>query len=219
MRKGLEIGGILAGVVLIVFGVVAIVMGADGASTVHDSLAREQIVGTPDMTPDAVAKQVEEADLSTEPELPTCEVAGEQIDNGEKARCFAEYIRVHALEATGGYTYAQMGRFEAKPDTPKSELAEGGGTDSEEFAAIDPETEYFADNPEREVWVTATALSTALNASYMANRLSIFGIVVGVALLLTGVGFLVLVAGGAVRDPETVIGFLRRHRPNAGNRG
>jgi putative Mn2+ efflux pump MntP len=218
MRKGLEIGGILAGVVLIVFGVVAIVMGADGASTVHDSLAREQIVGTPDMTPDAVAKQVEEADLSTEPELPTCEVAGEQIDNGEKARCFAEYIRVHALEATGGYTYAQMGRFEAKPSTPKSELAEGGGTDSEEFAAIDPETEYFADNPEREVWVTATALSTALNASYMANRLSIFGIVVGVALLLTGVGFLVLVAGGAVRDPDTVIGFLRRHRPNAGNR-
>jgi putative Mn2+ efflux pump MntP len=218
MRKGLEIGGILAGVVLIAFGVVAIVMGADGASTVHDSLAREQIVGTPDMTPDAVAKQVEEADLSTEPELPSCEVAGEQIDNGEKARCFAEYIRVHALEATGGYTYAQMGRFEAKPDTPKSELAEGGGTDSEQFAAIDPETEYFADNPEREVWVTATALSTALNASYMANRLSIFGIVVGIALLLTGIGFLVLVAGGAVRDPDTVIGFLRRHRPNAGNR-
>jgi putative Mn2+ efflux pump MntP len=218
MRKGLEIGGILAGVVLIAFGVVAIVMGADGASTVHDSLAREQIVGTPDMTPDAVAKQVEEADLSTEPELPSCEVAGEQIDNGEKAHCFAEYIRVHALEATGGYTYAQMGRFEAKPDTPKSELAEGGGTDSEQFAAIDPETEYFADNPEREVWVTATALSTALNASYMANRLSIFGIVVGIALLLTGIGFLVLVAGGAVRDPDTVIGFLRRHRPNAGNR-
>lgn len=219
MRKGLEIGGILAGVVLIAFGVVAIVMGADGARTVHDSLAQEQIVGTPDMTPDTVAKEVGEADLASEPELPTCEVAEEKIDNGEKARCFAEYIRVHALEATGGYTYAQMGRFEAKPDTPKSELAEGGGTNSEEFAAIDPETEYFADNPEREVWVTATALSTALNASYMANRLSIFGIVVGIALLLTGVGFLVLVAGGAVRDPETVIRFLRRHRPNAGNRG
>jgi len=219
MRKGLEIGGILAGVVLIVFGVVAIVMGADGASTVHDSLAQEQIVGTPDMTPGAVAKEVEEADLSTAPKLPTCEVAEQRIDNGDRARCFAEYIRVHALEATGGYTYAQMGRFEAKPSTPKSELAEGGGTDSEEFAAIDPKTEYFADNPEREVWVTATALSTALNASYMADRLSVFGIVIGIALLLTGIGFLVLVAGGAVRNPETVLRFLRRRKPNADNRG
>ena len=73
-------------------------------------------------------------------DLPTCDVAGEAIDTGDEARCFAEYMRVHALEATGGYTYAQMGRFEAKPNTPKGELAEGGGTDNEEFAAIDPET-------------------------------------------------------------------------------
>ncbi len=43
----------------------------------------------------------------------------------------------------------------------------------------------------------------------MADRLSVFGIVIGIALLLTGIGFLVLVAGGAVRDPETVLRFLR----------
>jgi hypothetical protein len=202
VRKGLEIGGIVAGIVLIAFGVAAIVMGADGASTVKDSLGQEQIVGTPDMTPEIVAAEVEEADLPTEVDLPDCEVAGDEIDTGDEARCFAQYIRVHALEATGGYTYAQMGRFEAKPNTPKAELAEGGGTDNEEFAAIDPETEYFADNGEREVWVTATALSTALNASYMADRLSVFGIVVGIALLLTGIGFLVLVASGAVSRSE-----------------
>jgi hypothetical protein len=202
MRKGLEIGGVVAGIVLIAFGVAAIVMGADGTSTVHDTLAQEKIVGTPDMTPETVAEEVEEADLAVEPELPDCEVAGEEIDNGDKARCFAQYVRVHALESTGGYTYAQMGRFEAKPNAPESELAEGGGTDNEEFAAIDPETEYFASNPEREIWVTATALATALNASYMADRLSVFGIVIGVALLLTGIGFLVLVAGGSVRAPK-----------------
>ena len=40
--------------------------------------------------------------------------------------------------------------------------------------------------------VTATSLSTALNMSYMAERLAIFGIVVGVALLLTGVGLVIL---------------------------
>jgi len=215
MRKGLEIGGIIAAVVLIVFGVAAIVMGADGANTVHNSLAQEQIVGTPDMSPEGVAKEVEEAELPTEVDLPDCEVAEEEIDTGDKARCFAQYIRIHAIEATGGYTYAQIGRFEAKPNTPKAELAEGGGTDNEEFAATDPETGRPADNGIREVWVTATALATALNASYMADRLSVFGIVIGIALLLTGIGFLVLVASGAVRDPKTTLKFLRRGEDSA----
>jgi hypothetical protein len=207
VRKGLEVGGVIAAIVLIAFGVAAIAMGIDGGSTVEDNLAREQIVGTPDMTPETVAAEVEKAGLSGKIEdLPDCSVAEEPIDTGDEARCFAEYMRVHALEATGGYAYAQMGRFEAKPNTPKGELAEGGGTNSEEYAAINPETEYFADNGERDIWVTATALSTALNASYMADRLSLFGVVVGIALLLTGIGFAVLVAAGAVRHRESTPG-------------
>jgi hypothetical protein len=40
--------------------------------------------------------------------------------------------------------------------------------------------------------VTETALTTALNTSYMADRLGLFGIVVGIALLLSGIGFTVL---------------------------
>jgi hypothetical protein len=47
--------------------------------------------------------------------------------------------------------------------------------------------------------VTETALATALNMSYMAEQLALFGIVVGVALLLTGIGFVVLSLGGAIR--------------------
>jgi hypothetical protein len=215
MRKALEIGGVVAAVVLIAFGVAAIVMGFQGRDTVTTSLGQENIVGTPDMTPEAVAAEAKEAGLPQSVDLPTCEVAGDEIDSGDKARCFAQYIRIHALEATGGYTYAQMGRFEAKADTPKGELAEGGGTDNEQFAAIDPETSQPADNGTREVWVTATALETALNTSYMADQLSIFGIVIGVALLLTGIGFAVLVAGGAVRDPETALKFLRRRVPSS----
>ena len=38
-------------------------------------------------------------------------VAGEAIDNGTKARAFASYMRIHALEASGGLTYSQMPRF------------------------------------------------------------------------------------------------------------
>jgi hypothetical protein len=211
MRKGLEIGGIVAAVVLVAFGIAAIVMGANGKSTVEDSLTREQIVGTPDMSPSAIKGEVAGAGLAGKISLPSCTVAEQTVDNGDKARCFAQYMRVHSLLATGGYTYSQMGRFEALPNTPKSELAPGGGTENEKFAATDPETKLPVENGAREVWVTSTALSTALNASYMADRLSIFGIVVGIALLLTGIGFAVLVAGGAVRNPKTVLKFLRHH--------
>lgn len=205
MKKALEVGGVLASLVLIIFGVAAIVMGIDGANTVEDNLAQEQIVGTPDMTAEAVAAEVDEAGLSDQiGELPDCSVAEEEVDSGDDARCFAEYMRVHALEATGGYTYAQMGRFEAKENAPQGELAEGGGTDNEQFAVIDTESGRPADNGARDIWVTATALSTALNTSYMADRLSVFGIVIGIALLLTGIGFGVLVATGAIRDPHSM---------------
>lgn len=217
MRKGLEIGGVVAAVVLIAFGIAAIVMGASGKSTVEHSLSQEQIVGTPDMTPKEINAEVSGAGLAGKIDTPSCSVANEAIDNGDKARCFAQYMRVHALLATGGYTYSQMGRFEALPNTPKGELAPGGGTENEKFAPTDPETKLPVENGARQTWVTETALSTALNASYMADRLSIFGIVIGIALLLTGIGFAVLVAGGAVRNPDTVLKFLhaRRHHPTA----
>jgi hypothetical protein len=43
--------------------------------------------------------------------------------------------------------------------------------------------------------VTQTALATALNVSYMASALSLFSLIVGIALLLAGVGFVVLALG------------------------
>lgn len=213
MRRGLELGGIVAGVVLIAFGVAAIVMGANGGNTVTTELERQNIEGTPDMTPSAIKAEAQEAGLSPTVDLPSCEVAEQPVDSGESARCFASYMQIHALEATGGYTYAEMGQFEAKPGTPKGELSPGGGTSNEEFAAVDPKTGEPTENGARQVWVTETALATALNASYMADRLSLFGIVIGIALLLTGIGFLVLVAGGAVRNPDTMLKFMRSPKP------
>lgn len=214
MKKALEIGGVLASVALIAFGIAAIVMGIDGVDTVEENLAQERIVGTPDMTPAVIQEEVREAEIADIGlDLPDCDVADEEIDTGSDARCFAEYLRIHALEATGGFAYAQMGRFEAKPDTPQSELAEGGGTDNEQFAVVDEESGFPAANDARDIWVTETALSTALNASYMADRISVFGIVVGIALLLTGIGFGVLVATGAIRDPHAILRRRRRSEP------
>jgi hypothetical protein len=187
----MEWGGFAAGAILVVFGVVTIVMGFSGRSTVSDKLEQEKISGTPDMTPALTEKAIKEAKLKGV-NAPDCTVADKAIDSGPRARCFADYMRIHALEGTGGYVYSQMGRFEAKPGAPKAELAAGGGTDNEKFAAIDPKTKQPATNGARNVWVTETALATALNTSYMAERISTFGIVVGVALLLSGIGFIVL---------------------------
>jgi len=191
LRKLFEWGGFAAGAVLVTFGVVAIVMGFNGRSTVSDSLKLEKITGTPDMTPALIAKEAKEAGL-TGVSLPTKSVAGMSINSGDRARTFASYMRIHALEATGGYTYAQMGRFQAKPDAPKAELAVGGGTDNPQWALMDTATKQPVANGARNLWVTETALTTALNTSYMADRLGLFGIVVGIALLLSGIGFIIL---------------------------
>ena len=92
-------------------------------------------------------------------------------------------MRKHALEATNGRTYAEMGRFVDKS---------GKETNNEKLAAKDPKTGQPVENQARNIWVTETALSTALNVAYFAERVSVFSIVMGFALLLTGVGFLVL---------------------------
>ena len=192
MRKFFEWGGFAAGAILVAFGVVAIAMGFSGRATVADSLSLEKIVGSADMTPALIAKEAKDAGLTNVANMPTVDVAGKAIDNGTKARAFASYMRIHALEASGGFTYAQMGRFTALPNAPKAELAVGGGTDNPRFAMIDAASKQPVANGVRNLWVTETALTTALNTSYMADRLGLFGIVVGIALLLSGIGFIVL---------------------------
>src|SRR5579862_5175069 len=110
MRKFFEIGGLVAAAVLVVFGVVAIAMGINGRSTVNRSLSNEYIVGTPDMTPSAIKAEAKKDGIySTVKQWPTTSVANQKIDTGAKARVMAEYMHIHALVATGGFTYAQMG--------------------------------------------------------------------------------------------------------------
>jgi hypothetical protein len=193
LRTLLEWGGFAAGAVLVAFGVAAIVMGFQGRATVVDSLKQEKIVGSADMTPAAITEEAQKAGLDVNAiDMPTVSVAGQTIDTGPEARAFASYMRIHALEATGGYTYAEMGRYVAKPGTPKAALTPDGATSNPEYALVDPKTKGPVANGARDIWVTETALATALNTSFMADRLGLFGIVVGVALFLSGIGFIVL---------------------------
>jgi hypothetical protein len=180
MKRILEIGGFISGAILIAFGVAVIALGFSGRATVNDSLKQEKIVGSPDMTPALIKEEATKAGL-TGVKFPTRAVAGKAIDNGTDARAFAQYMRIHALEATGGKTYAEMPRFAT---------ADGKGTN--DAAKALQANGRPVDNAARNIWVTETALSTALNVSYMAAQLSLFSIVTGAALLLAGVGFVVL---------------------------
>ena len=170
MNKLFRYGGIAASIVLIAFGIGAVVTGISGRDQVRSDLAREQIVGTPDST-----------------------IPNQKVDTGSEAQAFAKVMRKHTLEATGGQTYAQMGQFLDKGGKPTSD---------EKLAAVDPKTQKPVANPARQIWVTETALTTALNTAFFAESVATFAIVMGFALILVGVGFLVLTLL-ALRRPAT----------------
>ncbi|HYN55763.1 MAG TPA: hypothetical protein VES03_01060 [Motilibacterales bacterium] len=75
-------------VLLYIAGVVMIVAGAGTWYTVSDSLATERITVTEDAS---------------------CQ-AGQGVNGPLEAYCMADIIAVHALEATGGKTYAELDR-------------------------------------------------------------------------------------------------------------
>lgn len=163
MSRPIQLGGYAASTLLVLLGIAMIVIGLIGRSDVRDRLAQERIVGTPDSS-----------------------IAGEEVDTGGEAKVFADTIRKHTLEATGGLTYAEMPRavFEdtGKP-VPEDQV--------DELLA----TGEAIDNPERQIWITSTALSTALNTSFFAESVATFSITVGVALILIGIGLFVLARG------------------------
>ncbi len=178
--RGLRIGGYLSGGVLTVLGIAVIVLGVWGFAFTRDHIEREGISFGSIEDP-AVAEHAPDW-------------AGEPVDTGRKALAQAEIMREHTLSNTGGLTYAEMGRFQsaANPDDP-------AGTNDEAEAAKDDSGQPIS-NGARNIWVTETALATALDMGFMSEMLSIFSIVVGVALLLTGIGLVILaraVFGGA----------------------
>ena len=51
-----------------------------------------------------------------------------------------------------------------------------------------------------------------MDTSYMASQLALFGIVVGVALLLSVLGFAILAIGGALRNPDNTLNSILHTR-------
>lgn len=164
------IGGIIASLVLLSFGSASMLIGWQGRQEVRDTLAQENIVGTPDST-----------------------IPGQKVDTGAKAKAMADVMREHTLASTNGLTYSEMGKYKTADNNP-------AGTDDANLAVKDS-TGKPVDNPLRQLWVTETALTTALNTSYFAEQVGLFAIVMGAGLFLTGIGFSVLTVGALRRAP------------------
>jgi hypothetical protein len=170
--KLLRIGGYVSGGLLIFFGIAVIVLGVWGFAFTRDHIEREGITFGPIEDP-AVAEHAEQW-------------AGEPVDSGRKALAMAEIMREHTLSSTGGLTYAEMGQYQSA-ENPSDPV----GTNDPEAAAKDENGDPIS-NSARNIWVTETALATALDMGFMSEMLSIFSIVVGIALLLTGIGLVIL---------------------------
>jgi hypothetical protein len=172
MKKWFAYGGIAASVILIAFGIGAIAIGVTGYNDVRDEIAAQKIVAGDDA-----------AELTGGKLQP-----GDEIKTGAQARAFADIMEHHTLDATQGKRYAEMGRF----------LTPEGKDTSDEALAAKTDDGRPVENGLRNMWVTETALTTALNTAFFAERVAVFSIVMGAALLLTGIGFLVLTLGGAL---------------------
>lgn len=157
-KKGFPIALILVGIAFVGSGIYTTVRGLDARGIVRAELLAQNIT-----TPDDAS------------------IPGAVVQDGQTAHAMAEIIGVHALEATGGKTYAEMGRF----------LAADGGDTSDEAAALKDEDGNPVANPLRNVAFQASALQASLHTSHMAWDVAT--LVIGLGLMITVLG---LVIGG-----------------------
>ena len=132
MKKWFAYGGIAASVMLIAFGIGAIVIGTMGYNDVRDEIAVQNIVAGDDAA--------ELTDGALQP--------GQKITTGAEARAFADIMEFHTLESTEGKRYAEMVRF----------LTPSGEDTSDEALAAKTEDGRPVENGLRNMWVTETAL-------------------------------------------------------------
>ena len=169
MSKLFQYAGIAAGVVLIAFGIGAVVIGLDGRDRVATELGREQIVGTPDST------------------IPTSSSTPAARPRPSPRSSASTPSRPRAARPTPRCRSTSTPTARARATRPPPARTPRPCTDV---------------NPARQIWVTETALTTALNTAYFAESMATFVAAMGGALLLVGIGFLVI-SLRVLRQPST----------------
>ena len=193
MPKLFSIGGYVAAAVLIVFGLAVIVIGAVGRSYVQDQLAKEQIVGSDDMTPRPRSRPGSRR--------PACRASRLRPARWPARRS------TPARKRSASPTTCASTRWRppaARPTRRCRSYATDDGKGTNEAAEASKNADGSPQsNAARDIWVTETALTTALYTSYFAENVALFAIIVGIAMLLVGIGFVVLMV------------FARRQAPAA----
>jgi hypothetical protein len=156
MKKAFPIALVVLGLVFVGAGIYTTVRGFQAKDEVREALVVQNII-----TPEDAA------------------IPGVLVQDAATAHAMAEIIGHHAEEATGGKTYAEMGRF----------LTPDGGDTSDEALALKDDAGNPVANPLRNVAFQASALQTSLHTSHMAFN---------VADLVIGIGALIVVLGLAV---------------------
>jgi hypothetical protein len=171
LRIALPYVAIVLGVITIVAGIYAITQGFSAKDDVEGKL-QDQNITLPDDAPEIV----EGAE------------AGAVVDTPDEAEQMAQVINAHALEASDGLTYAEMGRYATEDGDP-------AGTNDPEEAAVGPNDQPLP-NPSRNTAFQAAALQTSLYSSFMGFRVAdfvigfgLFAIAVGVFMIFAGVAF------------------------------
>lgn len=86
----------------------------------------------------------------------------------------SDIIREHTLKITGGKTYAEMPRQIPKLDSDGKEV-------------LDKDNKVvMIDNAQRNIWITATSLTTALHLAILSYAFSLFTILFGLISIWTG---------------------------------
>ena len=102
-----------------------------------------------------------------------------RVDSPATAQSMADIIDKHALDSTGGKTYAEMGRFlstDGKPEGTSNEADAVKGADGKPVA-----------NPLRNVAFQAASLRTSLYTSIMAFNVADLVIGLGAMIAFTGI--------------------------------
>jgi hypothetical protein len=92
----------------------------------------------------------------------------------------AAIIEHHQLDSTEGLRYSEMPRQIASVDEAGAPVLDADGAP------------VMVSNAARASWVTATTLITALNVGLLAYALAAFAMVIGIAMIASGVTFLSL---------------------------
>lgn len=111
---------------------------------------------------------------------PDASIPGKLVNGPLTLKAQADVIRMHTLKSTGGKTYAEMPRQVQKLDENGNPVLDAQGNP------------VIVVNDAREIWITATALTTALHLGIMTYMFSGFVVLLGLISIWNGFMFFAL---------------------------